>query len=58
MQGLEHLQDELVVQGKQIRNITARVKRMEYEVSHMKTICSRQYKFNQIPSKSVRNANV
>ena len=37
MQGLEHLQNELVVQGRQIRNITARVKRMEYEVSHMKT---------------------
>ena len=36
MQGLEHLQNELVVQGRQIRNITARVKRMEYEVSHMK----------------------
>ena len=36
MQGLEHLQNELVVQGRQIRNITASVKRMEYEVSHMK----------------------
>ena len=37
MQGLEHLQNELIVQGRHIRNITARVKRMEYEVSHMKT---------------------
>ena len=37
MQGLEHLQNELVIQGRHIRNITARVKRMEFEVSHMKT---------------------
>ena len=37
MQGLEYLQKELVKQGRHIRNITARVKRMEYEVDHMKT---------------------
>ena len=37
MQCLEHLQNELVKQGRHIRNITARVKRMEYEVDHMKT---------------------
>ena len=36
-QGLEHLQNELIVQGRHIRIITARVKRMEYVVSHMKT---------------------
>ena len=37
MQGLEHLQNELIRQGRHIRNITARVKRMEFEVDHMKT---------------------
>ena len=37
MQGLEYLQNELIRQGKHIRNITARVKRMEFEVDHMKT---------------------
>ena len=37
MQGLEHLQNELVIQGRHIFNITARVNRMEFEVSHMKT---------------------
>ena len=37
MEGLDHLQKELVKQGRHIRNITARVKRMEYEVDHMKT---------------------
>ena len=37
MEGLEHLQNELVRQGRHIRNITARVKRMEFEVDHMKT---------------------
>ena len=31
------MQNELVVQGRHIRDITARVKRMEFEVSHMKT---------------------
>ena len=37
MEGLEHLQNELVRQGRHIRNITARVKRMEFEEDHMKT---------------------
>ena len=37
MQGLEHLQNELIIQGRHIRNITARVKKMEFEVDHMKT---------------------
>ena len=37
MQGLEHLQNELIRQDIHIRNITARVKRMEFEVDHMKT---------------------
>ena len=37
IEGLEHLQSELVKQGRHIRNITARVKKMEYEVDHMKT---------------------
>ena len=36
IQGLEHLQNELIRQGRQIRNISARVKRMEFEVDHMK----------------------
>ena len=34
--GLEHLQSELVRQGRHIRNITARVKKMEFKVDHMK----------------------
>ena len=37
IEGLEHLQSELVRQGKQIRNITAKVKKMDFEVDHMKT---------------------
>ena len=37
MKGLKHLQNELIRQGRHIKNITARVKRMEYEVDHMKT---------------------
>ena len=37
MERLEHLQNELIRQGRHIRNIAARVKRMEFEVDHMKT---------------------
>ena len=37
IEGLEHLQSELVRQGRHIRNITARVKKMEFEVDHMET---------------------
>ena len=37
LEGLDNLQKELIKQGRHIRNITARVKRMEYEVDHMKT---------------------
>ena len=33
--GLEHLQDELVRQGKHIRNLTARVRKMELPLEHM-----------------------
>ena len=36
IEGLEHMQSELVKQGRHIRNITARVKKMEFEVDHMK----------------------
>ena len=36
-EGLEHLQSELVRQDRHIRNITARVKKMEFVVDHMKT---------------------
>ena len=34
---LDHLQGELVRQGRHIRNLTARVKKMEFIVDHMKT---------------------
>ena len=37
LEGLDNLQKELIKQGRHIRNITARVRRMEYEVDHMKT---------------------
>ena len=37
MEGLVHLQNELIRQGRHIRNIVARVKRMEFEVDHIKT---------------------
>ena len=37
IEGLEHLQGELVRQGRHIRNLTARVKKMEFVVDHMKT---------------------
>ena len=37
IEGLEHLQGELVRQGRYIRNLTARVKKMELVVDHMKT---------------------
>ena len=36
IEGLEHLQGELVRQGRHIRNLTARVKKMEFVVDHMK----------------------
>ena len=35
IEGLEHLQDELVRQGKYIRNLTARVKKIEMTIDHM-----------------------
>ena len=37
IEGLEHLQGELERQGRHIRNLTARVKKMEFVVDHMKT---------------------
>ena len=37
IEGLEHLQGELVRQGRHIRNLTARVKKLELVVDHMKT---------------------
>ena len=35
IEGLEHLQGELVRQGKHIRNLTARVKKVEMTIDHM-----------------------
>ena len=35
IEGLEHLQDELVRQGKHIRNLTARVRKIEMTLDHM-----------------------
>ena len=35
IEGLEHLQDELVRQGKHIRNLTARVRKIELTLEHM-----------------------
>ena len=49
LEGLDNLQEELVKQGRHIRNITARVKKMEYEVDHIKTFVADTHKFNQIP---------
>ena len=36
IEGLEHLQGELVRQGRHIRNLTARAKKLELVVDHMK----------------------
>ena len=35
IEGLEHLQDELVRQGKHIRNLTARIRKIEMTLEHM-----------------------
>ena len=37
IEGFEHLQGELVRQGRHIRNLTARVKKLGLVVGHMKT---------------------